>query len=1677
MVPACLGIGEMTPVTVVSSGELSSLVVHPRDPAKRVFRYIMSTATSPCMLGFAIGPFTSAYTLDGSLLAEGEKGEGEKGEEKDSDGDSGSGSKDNDKDEDEEKGSGKDGDSSARLGDSGDNNNNDDDDDDDDDDAQKVPSTDDQSQSQPQQQQPTTEAKTSHNSKLRKSTIDAIGGVFAFALPGHQSELETTSSFIPESLAFYSQEFGAYPYATYKLVFIDNLQPPVMTCASLTLVSSDFLHPRTVIEQVYETRRILGLAIAQQWFGTYIVAETFSDQWLVSGLAGYVAGLFVRHNLGQNEYRYRLKRDMQRVCHADVNQRPISYEGQGPVIRSDVAEFVGLKSAVVLHMLDRRMMKGGMSLGLHRIIPKLLVAAMSGDLGASAAVGTAWFLKLCRKVSGVDLKTFADQWVFGTGCPVFHFSYAFNRKKLAVEITMHQESTNAKATAPWAKPQLFNGQMTARIREADGTPYEHVLDIHEGWKRFEVQFNTKYKRIRRSTKRFHKRQLEAAEAELSVNADVLGMDDEESYSNIALFGAEDEMEKREWRVVEWGEDDEESLASATFEWIRMDPDLDWASVVHFEQPDFMWAAQLQKDRDVAAQLEAVDALQHLPSAAASTTLMRTVMDARVFYRVRVDAALALARFATERLGRIGLHHLLKIYANRYCIENESGQLLPKPNNFANVGEYFTQKAVLAALSNVRDSAGEAPKQARALLLTALRYNDNSENVYTDAYFLSSLVRAVASATGDSSRFARRFSVCSEPVAENALLAEIERLRKLDMLIPSFHNVITSACLDALLRLSLAHPYEHMFNTVLFFSMAEAAAYVGVREAAVGGLLMHWGIGDNNALFNRFFLALATDNTDPRLAATVSRYLSEAMMLRAMAFGRQHNSLLFQKESAGKQDATEHIDTDARLVGGMESFIDSIADGPEVQMLLAAALYDSRLPLCARQLLAAIHALVYQTVDCSLPPPPPAARKKLKIKLGSRMRKPMSNASSDSEDMPLALSVDKRPQQENYSIEYNSVSATKEPTGRKWQRTPSVSESTGLPLIAGTRPPLVVVPDTRMHSPAYAQASSGAEQQQPPPPPPPKVKLKLKFSKPAVSSDAPTSVNLHSTLPRVSSPLAAAPAMSPSRGGRNNSPKAWSPVYNPPDIREEPGYSEPIAEALPAKKLAKTPSKPSATTAVSVVSDSSVKAMQRILRKVSRHPSAFPFARPVDIELDGCPTYYEVIKQPMDLSSIRRRLDQRKYTRVVEFENDLRLMFNNCYTFNPAGTLVHEMGKELEQLFDQEWSAAGLVDDDAVVVVVHEDGDIAKAETMTAASVRKRKNGGAKTAGEPQRLVDADIRGETQDTAGTRDSESKLLTKRLKKQQTSAAKTDLHVEKKPSAKSPKPTATRHPASVKNPATATNSVKLKLAKPPSRQRQQDMLDPDAIIQYLDDTQPPSSAVPAGGSWKHMCNRVLLHVQAQPSALEFMAPVDPIKQGVPTYFDIIKQPMDLGTVRKKLDRSQYSSPKQFLDDVNLVFANCFLFNPPDTYVHSQGKALQQVFNSVWEQQTGCKEQEIPARLPEDIPVADKNLERARMVLGRIKKDENSWPFLKPVDPVAFGVPTYFDIIKNPMDFSTVQKKLAKKAYAAVADFVADLRLVFDDCFLFNPPDTPVHDCGKKLQDVVAGLLQADGWARWFS
>ena len=74
----------------------------------------------------------------------------------------------------------------------------------------------------------------------------------------------------------------------------------------------------------------------------------------------------------------------------------------------------------------------------------------------------------------------------------------------------------------------------------------------------------------------------------------------------------------------------------------------------------------------------------------------------------------------------------------------------------------------------------------------------------------------------------------------------------------------------------------------------------------------------------------------------------------------------------------------------------------------------------------------------------------------------------------------------------------------------------------------------------------------------------------------------------------------------------------------------------------------------------------------------------------------------------------------------------------------------------------------------------------------------------------------------------------------------------------------------------------------------------------------------------------------------PVDAIKLKLPDYHTIIKQPMDFGTIKKRLNNKFYWSATECIDDFRLVFRNCVIYNKPDQDIVLMSKALEKVFES---------------------------------------------------------------------------------------------------------------------------------------
>lgn len=92
-------------------------------------------------------------------------------------------------------------------------------------------------------------------------------------------------------------------------------------------------------------------------------------------------------------------------------------------------------------------------------------------------------------------------------------------------------------------------------------------------------------------------------------------------------------------------------------------------------------------------------------------------------------------------------------------------------------------------------------------------------------------------------------------------------------------------------------------------------------------------------------------------------------------------------------------------------------------------------------------------------------------------------------------------------------------------------------------------------------------------------------------------------------------------------------------------------------------------------------------------------------------------------------------------------------------------------------------------------------------------------------------------------------------------------------------------------------------------------------------------------------------------------------------------------------------------------------------------------------------------------------RHILVELNGHGSAWPFVNPVN--GDEVTDYYDVIKNPMDLSTMEAKLENNQYANVDELVADAQLIFDNCRSYNPASSPYAKSATKLEKFLKETL----------
>ncbi|OQV22731.1 putative Bromodomain testis-specific protein [Hypsibius exemplaris] len=401
----------------------------------------------------------------------------------------------------------------------------------------------------------------------------------------------------------------------------------------------------------------------------------------------------------------------------------------------------------------------------------------------------------------------------------------------------------------------------------------------------------------------------------------------------------------------------------------------------------------------------------------------------------------------------------------------------------------------------------------------------------------------------------------------------------------------------------------------------------------------------------------------------------------------------------------------------------------------------------------------------------------------------------------------------------------------------------------------------------------------------------------------------------------------------------------------------------------------------------------VMKAMIKHPYYGPFKQPVDASKISVPSYFELITQPMDLGTIGKRLDHYYYPGYGQCLEDFRQMFINCFTYNLEGDDVYKMGKELEKVFMTKLAKMPAVEMDIPVQQKkfgkggvkgkrgpgRPAGSGNKRPLLAASRVPQmppvgRPHPGTVPHGAP--IVPANPihaiaaarapqvhpvapRPATQAAAAPQPAKPKKPAPVPQTIVVPRSQTNLNPppQQQPShSRGPQPAVPRHPAPVTPKSSQPAPVHfvatpfIPPTPPPVRQA--------APVKKATAGRPPTPA-PSGATIRDQlmfCQAIMKELMLEKHkefAWPFYVPVDPVKLGIPDYPDVIKRPMDLDTVKRRLHSGGYRQPEDFAQDVRQIFHNCYRYNPEGDPVAEMAWKLQTVFEAKW------------AHLPGELPI----------------------------------------------------------------------------------------------------------------
>uniref|UniRef100_A0A1L8DGD1 Putative transcription initiation factor tfiid subunit bdf1 n=1 Tax=Nyssomyia neivai TaxID=330878 RepID=A0A1L8DGD1_9DIPT len=434
-------------------------------------------------------------------------------------------------------------------------------------------------------------------------------------------------------------------------------------------------------------------------------------------------------------------------------------------------------------------------------------------------------------------------------------------------------------------------------------------------------------------------------------------------------------------------------------------------------------------------------------------------------------------------------------------------------------------------------------------------------------------------------------------------------------------------------------------------------------------------------------------------------------------------------------------------------------------------------------------------------------------------------------------------------------------------------------------------------------------------------------------------------------------------------------------------------------------------------------LKTVITAVWKHRHSWPFLQPVDAKNLNLPDYHKIIKQPMDLGTIKKRLENNYYTTSKECIQDFNIMFSNCYVYNQPDEDVVLMAQILEKLF------------------LNKVQRMPKEEFEIESPSKKAGKKKARPIGPPGTLV-GPARGRPNATAAAAPGGAMMGS----------------------------TVTSTGAPPPN-STATAASGLPLVPPIGIPGSTNTTTTAAAATGVSAAMSSGLTLPAAGG--PQATSALISTSTATSGAQTATTAAPPPYHVnQTLLDQVMPPQPLAKVKKGVKRKA--------DTTTPTTAAAF----DSHYAPGSGAESKKIAT-----RRGSGRQSTPypkspmtsaagghaagggvgsggaAGAPKNKEKLSESLKACNEILKELFSEKHiryAWPFYKPVDADLLGLYDYHDIIKKPMDLGTVKAKMDNREYKTGGEFAADVRLIFTNCYKYNPKDHDVVVMGRKLQDV---------------